>query len=69
MILGSHTMETIKKVDYAKLIKRTGMSLYRIERETEIAHSTLRRLRDGVTTDPHVSTHNRLAKFINKMSK
>lgn len=63
-------MDVIKKVDYSKIIKKTGLSLYRLERETGIGYITLKRLRDNDTNvDPQISTHNRLAKFINKLSK
>ena len=49
-----------------KELKEAGWNHYRINKSMGISYKTLRRLRDGETKSPRISTHNALILLLNK---
>ena len=56
-------------MDYQSILEQlheAGWNHYRIRKETGISYYTLRRIRDGITKSPRISTHNDLVRLYNR---
>lgn len=48
-------------------LKHHGITHYQINKETGIAFSTLKQLRDGVTKNPRIETHNAIMRLLQRI--